>query len=339
MGDIALYRPILKKSWQITKKFKGLWFFGLFVALLGSSGEYEILSRLILKQYNSPGIISETIGGIRLGIEEGLKAGGNLWANIWSSLITNPASFIFIAAILVLSIAIVIFLIWLAIISQIGIIKNIDAINKNKKPTINEGIDFAVKNFWPVAAANVIFKIILFLLFLLVGREFMWLNGGKIFGSIIYGLAFVIFVAVVFVVSFIFKYQLFYIILKKQGIIKALKSAFQLFKENWLISLEMAAVLFIVHILVIIFTALITVMLLVAPVLLISYFKFSLALLGLWGIIDLILIIAMAFYITAILMTFTWSSWTLLYSRLTGEGGMSKIIRLARRIPNLTAKK
>ncbi|MBI5765847.1 hypothetical protein HZA71_01305, partial [Candidatus Falkowbacteria bacterium] len=212
-------------------------------------------------------------------------------------------------------------------------------INKNKKPTINEGIDFAVKNFWPVAAANVIFKIILFLLFLLVGREFMWLNGGKIFGSIVYGLTSVIFVAVIFVVSFIFKYQLFYIILKKQGVIKALKSAFQLFKENWLISLEMAAVLFMVHVLIIVFSVLITVMLLVAPVLLISYFKFSLALLGLWGIIDLILIIAIAFYITAILMTFTWSSWTLLYSQLTGEGGMSKIIRLARQIPNLTARK
>ena len=39
----SLYRDILKKSWQITKKYFYLWPLGLFVSFLGNGGEYQIL--------------------------------------------------------------------------------------------------------------------------------------------------------------------------------------------------------------------------------------------------------------------------------------------------------
>ncbi len=40
MEEIALYRPIFKKTWQIIKKHKPLWFFGIFAAILGTGGEF-----------------------------------------------------------------------------------------------------------------------------------------------------------------------------------------------------------------------------------------------------------------------------------------------------------
>jgi hypothetical protein len=36
------YRPILKKAWHIAWRFKYLWFFGLFAALLGTGGMYNV---------------------------------------------------------------------------------------------------------------------------------------------------------------------------------------------------------------------------------------------------------------------------------------------------------
>jgi hypothetical protein len=40
---MSLYRSILKRAWEISWKFKYLWFFGLFAALLGNGGEFEII--------------------------------------------------------------------------------------------------------------------------------------------------------------------------------------------------------------------------------------------------------------------------------------------------------
>ena len=39
----SLYRQILKKAWQITKKFAYLWPLGIGVAFLGNGGEYQVL--------------------------------------------------------------------------------------------------------------------------------------------------------------------------------------------------------------------------------------------------------------------------------------------------------
>ncbi len=38
-----VYRPIFKKAWEITKQNRFLWIFGLFAALAGNGGIYEIL--------------------------------------------------------------------------------------------------------------------------------------------------------------------------------------------------------------------------------------------------------------------------------------------------------
>lgn len=326
MGDLALYRPILKRSWDITKKFKSLWFFGLFVAILGSAGEYEILTRAISNTSTEPGIISQIIENIKLGAKYGSAQGGNFWSNLWNVMSGNPGTIIAITLVLVLSIAVTIFFIWLGITSQIGLIRNVDLINKNKKVSINEAIDFAVKNFWPTFFANVGLKIILFILFSLLSLEITALAGIK-FSMTLYYISFTIFAVVILVASFLVKYQIFFILLKKQKFFPALKSAWDFFTENVLISMEMAFILFVLHLTAAVLNVLLLVGFLALPVVLTYYFGWPVMIAGLIGIIGFIVMIALILLITSTLMTFVWSSWTTLFNRLYTEGGISKIIR------------
>ena len=54
----SLYREILKKAWQITKKFRLLWVFGIFAAFLGNASEYETLYNQIDKIRNQDRTLS-----------------------------------------------------------------------------------------------------------------------------------------------------------------------------------------------------------------------------------------------------------------------------------------
>ena len=47
---MSFYRNILKQAWKITWRNKYLWWLGIFAALLGNGGEFEIL-------FNNAGIV------------------------------------------------------------------------------------------------------------------------------------------------------------------------------------------------------------------------------------------------------------------------------------------
>ena len=156
----ALYRPILKQAWQITLKYKHLWFFGLFAALVSSGGEYEIIMHAINAPSNE-GISGAIMSGLANGWSEGAKVGGiNLLVGFWQTLTPGSASLIIILLGLALTISLTLFLIWLSTVSQIGLIRNayllIGKAKIIRKPNINEGIDFGMKYFWPVLLINII---------------------------------------------------------------------------------------------------------------------------------------------------------------------------------------
>lgn len=341
MEETSLYRPILKKAWAITKKYKNLWFFGLFVAILGLSGEYEILIRAFYNpaiQTTDQGIIEAAIEGAQSGWADAIITNQTSLTNVWNSIISQPSALIFIALIIVLAVAISLFLIWLSVISQIGLIKNADQNSKNRKATLNQGIDFAVTKFWSVLLSNIILKIIIFLLFLILGFAIIALSGQGLLGTILYYLAFIIFVVIVFTVSFLIRYQIMYLILNKESFFKSWKSAFDLFKNNWLISLEMALILFLFYILAAILTSLIALIVITSIAIIFKLTTYSIWILALLGFIILIAGIALTFLITAILNTFQWSSWVILFNRLNQNQGLSRIIRTAEKIPNYFKK-
>ena len=344
METSSLYRPILRKSWLITKKFKSLWLFGIFATLVSSGGEYEIISRAI---YNPTGggFFNDIINSFRLGIDNGLAmSGGHLWQNIWIALTQNTQSLLTAIAILIIAVAITLFIIWLVTVSQIGIIRNTALADKNKKFTVNEGIAFGNANFWPVLLSNVILRVVLFVLFWVIGKEIIFLYKSGTWGVLAYYLSFIVFVIITLIVSFIIKYQIYYLLLKKKKFIESFRLAWELFIKNWLISLEMALIMFLVYlatafialfisvILWAIFFSVVPIYLSVLPFIL----KITLAALS------VILSVIIAIFIASVTTTFQWTGWTILFNKLDGGDEESKIARLSQQIqqiPEYLAKK
>jgi hypothetical protein len=334
MEGKSLYRPILARAWEITKKFKGLWFFGFFAAIISSGGEYEIIARALYTPGNSD-LLSTTISGFQEGLKEGLvNSNAGLWKNIVSALFSNSSTIIVALAIFILVIAIVLFLLWLSTVSQIGLIRNISLINKTKKTTLSEGLDAGVRLFWPVFLINVVFKIIIFVMLFLMGRELLLLAGKGGLAIALYFLSFILFVIVTLIVSFLIRYQLFYLVLKKQPWLEALKSGWKLFLKNWLISLEMAFLMFIFYIVIFFVSIFIVAVLTAIPtVVLLAYLSYlPVFAKSIIALVCIVLILITMIASTILINTFQWAAWTLLFDRLALTEELSKIIRLTRQL-------
>lgn len=334
MEGKSLYRSIMSRAWEITKKFKGLWFFGFFAAIISSGGEYEIIARALYTPGNDD-LISTTVSGFQEGIREVVTKGNvDIWKNLASSLFANSSAMIVALAIFILVIAITLFLLWLSTVSQIGMIRNISLINRGKKPTFNEGLDAGTKLFWPVFLINVIFKAIIFIMLFLLGRELLLLAGKGGLAPALYFFSFALFVVITLIISFLIRYQIFYLVLKKQPWLEALQSGWKLFKKNWLISLEMAFLMFLFYVVVFFISIFIVAVLTAIPtVVLLTYLLYlPVFVKTIIALVCIVLIILTMIASSILINTFQWASWTLLFDRLSLKDELSKIIRLSRQL-------
>jgi hypothetical protein len=338
MEEVKLYRPILKNAWQITKKFKALWFFGLFAAILSSGGEFELISRIIFNSGTSEqSVIKGIVENFKLGLEAGLTNGTSIWSNIWTSVIESPTALLSALLVMLITITITAFIVWLAVVSQVGLVRNIDLNSKNKKTTVNEGIDKGVEKFWPILIVNAIYKLIILIVFILLGKEILLLTILKTTGVILHIVSLVIFSIITVIVSFLVRYQLLYMILKNTNAKEALKSSYDLFKNNWLVSIEMAFILFIVYFIITSIAAFVIAVLIAVPmVFLTGAYQIPVWAMGIIGLLSFVSVFIVTFFTTAILSTFQWSSWTLLFNKISSNRAISKIVKLSDRSPNIT---
>lgn len=339
-----LYRPVLKKAWAIAKKYPSLWILGILSMIFSIGSEYEIILRAV---YNSSrdGIVNAFLDGINKGLLEATTlTSQNFWINSWNIFINNIGSattalFIFACAFLVL-----LLLIWLSICAQIAIIYNIYLIDKDKKTTLNEAFNFAFANFLPIMLAVILFKIFLFLMFFGLGF-LLWLvaNWGWL-ADIIYILFFVIFISISLILAFLIKYQIFYILLKKKDFVTAFKDGWNLFVKNWLISLEMAVLVFFIFLIGTIISAFLISIFFAIPIIIVPYYfsvwpvflKISISVLSLIGVVATTIIINTLFTLMQ------WACWVLLFSRLEkgeAKSSIEKISATIKELPQLIMSK
>lgn len=126
------------------------------------------------------------------------------------------------------------------------------------------------------------------------------------------------------------KYAIAYVIIYKSKTGQALKQSWRLFKGNWLISLEMAVMLFFINLLVGLAVVLAILALAVPFLFLGLIFYYALAAVGSW------LIVALAFtsfllivvVVGAALAVFQIASWISLFMELDKNRGVSKLARI-----------
>jgi len=236
-------RQILKKAWQITWQNPALWFFGIFVALLGAGGEIEILWRSVTlgQAEGDKGLLWSFLSGFIDGKLFTLAA----FKGFFKALVTQPLVLFIMMLILMVVIGIVVLLVWLTIVSQTGLVNGvIDSVKSNKKTTWGKNFAAGVYKFWPVLSLNAIVKILFWLLFMILGyiATLNFIGYGPLFI-----VSFVIFILSIIIVSLIIKYAIFAVVIRNSNFSDSIKSAVDLFRKNWLLSLEVAVVLFVIY--------------------------------------------------------------------------------------------
>jgi hypothetical protein len=320
---MPFYRNILKQAWQLTWHNKYLWWFGIFAALLGNGGELEIL-------FNNIG-------------NDPKQALFPAWQNIAStgvfriSTLNNIINLFrqdFLNMILVLIIslivlAIILFIVWLVIVSQAAIVNNASLVISDKKNTFRDGMDSGVLNFWPILILNILIKAVIYALLIIISLPMIFYQGNTS-ANIFYILSLMIIVPIAIVLSFVMKYAIAYVVINKLKVGQALKQSWRLFRKNWLISFEMAVILFFINLFVGLGIVL-TILTLAVPFLflgLIFYYSFSL--IGSWLIAGLAFVsfIFIIILFGAALSVFQISSWTGLFLELDKNLGTSKLVRM-----------
>lgn len=324
---MLFYRNILKQAWNLTWRHKYLWWFGIFAALLGNGGELEIL-------FNNAGAGPgqalfpswQRIASTRIFSGQTLTNIGNLFKNDTLSL-----SLVLITGLILLAIGL--FLVYLVIVSQAALVNNSAAIIRQKKPAFKDGLDAGRLNFWPVLVLNIIIKAVIYVLLVAVSLPVIFFQT-NFSANLFYILALIIMVPVAIILSFIMKYAIAYAVINKSQAVQAIRQGCKLFKENWLVSFEMAVMLFFINLLVGLAMVL-AILALAVPFLflgLVFYYGFSLV--GSW----LVAILAFASFlfivvtIGAALAVFQISAWTGLFLELEKKGATSKLVRLVNKM-------
>jgi hypothetical protein len=321
-----VYRVVLKKSWEITKQNKFLWFFGLFAALAGNGGVYEILvkgfDRVVARGENlanDPGWFWQWLAAFGPKMEptfEQFPLFGNLF---W---------IISLIILVLLGVAI-----WLTIVSRGALINSIKKIVGKKKTTLREGWEDGHKTFWPLLGLNALAKALIFGLLVLITLPTMFfITGGA--GSIswnlaLYILAFVIFTALALFVSFMAIYASCFVVLKDLPMVEAIRAGWRLFAKNWLVSIEMSLLLFVITLGVGAAFAILSFLYLIPVFLLLLAFAYLKLSFGFW------LVVALAFLGWLVALGFTggalsayqFSSWTILFMEINKKKVWSKLLR------------
>lgn len=224
------YRKVYPKAWQLVKRNPTIWFFGLFASLLGF---YEIKG-LFTFSNKFPDFISANIQS---------------WQDIFiafSSVNIGWASLPDLAALFGLFILFSVVTI-LAVSSQATLTYSASLSDKKiiKEPLM-EQLKHGVDKFWPVFGLNIINSLIGYFFVSLVIAPIIYFlaNTGDWPVYIILGLfTFFVLMPLVIIISFVTRYGIAFIVIKNQKFMEAFMNSWVLFRINWIITLENAALL------------------------------------------------------------------------------------------------
>lgn len=314
MPTPLLYQDVLKRAWMVTKKYRSLWFFGLFSAPIVNGGVFEFLYRSFqldpLSSYNVFKGYGEAFAQMSV-----MRSVLELLTTVTSS--TSPSFPSVLLSVLV--VAACLFLFALMIASLDALINGVRSAFKNTALSIRDGLRVGRTSFWQVAFTLLASTLAMTGLLTLLRALFTVRTGisNLVTGSALIGVL-IVMAALIFV-YFVAFYTIASVIIKRQAWNEALKEGFQLAKQHWLVSLELSLVLFVITLLIGLVGFAIIMLFIGLP----FYFILYTAAVGLLLPVPAFLVMALQVLLNAlviglwgILSVFQVSSWTLLYLQL-----------------------
>lgn len=315
---MSLHRPILSAAWRLSTRRKKLWIFGFFALLVFVGGEYQLINKSL----------NTGLGGnIYDSLLSGTTLSPELWPAFLSALSVDWRTSLAVIILILLVAGLLFAILWLAVKSQIALIRwaKKDHLGKGEEEiSLWEAFTTKDGRFWRVLATGALVEIIIFAVgvFLSIPLIFLYFKN-SIWAIAAYTLFFLILIPVAVSVSLLAKYAMAEIVLEKKGFTAGVINAWGLFKKNWLVSLEMALILFFIN-----FTVSFVVLFLLAFVafpIMLTLMIFDLAA----PLALLILVCFLTIVLTAsFLMTFQTTAWTNLYLEIKEHGAVAKIQRL-----------
>lgn len=325
------YRAILKRSWQVFKKYKFLWFLGFLTAWLGSSFDFMFFFDYTYRFNTEP----------------------SFFMNLKDYLLTTPwSSFLFsfgllpslgkilLIVVFIFTLILTFFLFWLSLSSKAGIFNAINEIEENHASGFSANFKIGNRYFWPILGVFILVKLIYFILLVVILNPLMIVlttnNSQALY--FVSTLAFLIFLPIVIIIGFIMNYAVGYLVINGLKFKEALIASWQLFIKNWLISIEMAFILFLISIIAgLIFIALVFVV--SSPFLLMIVFSQSTYWFYLLYPLMILVIFIFLIIFTVFLTVYQNSSWALLFLKLNKGKLVSKLERLTSPITQGNLKK
>ncbi|MBI2552477.1 hypothetical protein HYW17_04235 [Candidatus Uhrbacteria bacterium] len=321
MQEDTLYRHILREAWKTTWNYKRFWALGLLAVFWGDLGAYQTFNQA-LERLPGPGFLA--------GASSLLLPFAGL--NFWQFAVLLGLSFIALAvmaALLVLVTAARGGLIW--------------ALAKTASPGRKESIPALLKRgaraFFPLLGIGLLTRLDILLYWFLINP--LVAQGPSPLTFTLFLLAFVLVTLLSLILSFLGIYAAVLVILDGHTFLQSLREAFSIFAQHWLVSIELALILYFITLLVGV-GVLLAMFALGIPLLLAG----SIAVfLNVPALLWVIVAVGAAAYLAALLLigsafvTFQYASWVLLFMRLREEGATAKIIRLTSRFGHLLHRK
>lgn len=320
----TLFRDSIRQSWVIAWRYKYLWLFGFFAALLGNGGELQVLLNNVINIGESP----QTLLGIQNLYTTGFL--GIMYVNFKSFLSQSTLEAIFFLLVFLTTTFVAI---WLIVTSQGALFDGIKKIQNGKKTDLAQGYRAGSKFFGRILALNVISNAVVYGLFIAVSLPIVLvlLVKSTDTGILLYVLfGFIILVPIALVISFVSKYAILYVVWMEQSLGRAISSGWHLFKRNVLVTVEASLIILgfsilgaLALIIVLAFLSIPFFMLGFLSILFDSTLAFTVVL-----VIGFIVIgVAVGIY-GAMFSVYRYAFWALIFSRLVDNKGESKILRV-----------
>ncbi len=325
---MTFYRSIIRQAIITTWHNKYLWFFGLFATLLASNFEIELVNRF-------------TNGGATpYDFQRWLETGifnGQTWIEFFQLATTNTVMFISIIILVTVLIILAITIIWLAVVSQIALVINSNKVISAGKKSINPknhdttlGLQEGRKYLWPVLGLHLLVRVLVYgLAATTVIPVLLWASKQTLSFSLAYLVIFLVFFAIALAISLVAKYAIAAITLKGQSFSQAISSSWDLFWKNWLVSLEMAFILFAISFIA---AFIILIVILNIGTLFKLLFLITLGINYILWVFTVIIGTLICFAILiiggSIVTVIQTTAWVTLYNQLNGKGVESKLERV-----------
>lgn len=315
---VQSFSAIFRQAWQNVWRQKYLWFFGLFVALV--TQEVEV----ILRNYYTFTEQTLSLDSWRELFRSGF---GETFTNLWDAFTGTPMMAVVGS---ILALAIIAVFVWLMVLSIGSLIHSAMQWDQKKPATFAASLAVGRKTFWRnfliLLATKVIDYGVLVLMALLVSLMIF-----HPVGLVASGLLIVATFIVSLLVSFVAKYASCYVVLKNQSAADAIRSGWQLFRRNWVDSIEMALLTFVINFVVNLLLVLLIVLIAVPFFILIlvlsnaEYLTMANFLLG----IGVTLVLLVTVIVGSALSSFQFSAWVVVFLRLHEGNRVSRIMHWA----------